>query len=160
MTKRLKIYKQNDMVEKARGGRMFRGLSVLLQITAFERSQWNLTDLSQIVLHLTRAGLVEFLAGRRVGSSPSSGKEVVGSQSHEHMQTSSAGTGTGVMAYIRCVITDGGAAQCTESFCPQEIFFSFFFYYSYVHTRLGSFLPLAPTPSLTTHSTPSLFSKG
>jgi hypothetical protein len=32
----------------------------------------------------------------------------------------------------------------------------FFFYYSYVHTRLGSFLPPAPTPSLTTHSTPSL----
>jgi hypothetical protein len=34
-------------------------------------------------------------------------------------------------------------------------FFSFFFYYSYVHTRIGSFLPTAPTPSLTTHSTPS-----
>jgi hypothetical protein len=31
-------------------------------------------------------------------------------------------------------------------------FFSFFFYYSYVHTRIGSFLPTAPTPSLTTHS--------
>jgi hypothetical protein len=30
------------------------------------------------------------------------------------------------------------------------------FYYSYVHTRLGSFLPPAPTPSLTTHSAPSL----
>jgi hypothetical protein len=36
------------------------------------------------------------------------------------------------------------------------LFFSFFFYYSYVHTRLGSFLPPAPTPSLTTHSAPSL----
>jgi hypothetical protein len=36
-------------------------------------------------------------------------------------------------------------------------FFSFFFYYSYVHTRLGSFLPPAPTPSLTTHSTPSRY---
>jgi hypothetical protein len=35
-------------------------------------------------------------------------------------------------------------------------FFFFFFYYSYVHTGLGSFLPPAPTPSLTTHSTPSL----
>jgi hypothetical protein len=36
-------------------------------------------------------------------------------------------------------------------------FFSFyFFYYSYVHTRLGSFLPPAPTPSHTTHSAPSL----
>jgi hypothetical protein len=35
------------------------------------------------------------------------------------------------------------------------LFISFFFYYSYVHTRLGSFLPPAPTPSLTTHSTPS-----
>jgi hypothetical protein len=33
-------------------------------------------------------------------------------------------------------------------------FFSFFFYYSYVHTRLGSFLPPAPTRSLTTHFTP------
>jgi hypothetical protein len=30
----------------------------------------------------------------------------------------------------------------------------FFFYYSYVHTRLGSFLPPAPTPSLTTHPPP------
>jgi hypothetical protein len=28
------------------------------------------------------------------------------------------------------------------------------FYYPYVHTRLGSFLPPAPTPSLTTHSAP------
>jgi hypothetical protein len=39
-------------------------------------------------------------------------------------------------------------------------FFKFFlfllFYYSYVHTKLGSFLPPAPTPSLTTHTTPSL----
>jgi hypothetical protein len=34
-------------------------------------------------------------------------------------------------------------------------FFSFFFYYSYVHTRLGLFLPPDPTPSLITHSTPS-----
>jgi hypothetical protein len=30
------------------------------------------------------------------------------------------------------------------------------FYYSYVHTMLGSFLPPAPAPSLTIHSTPSL----
>jgi hypothetical protein len=37
----------------------------------------------------------------------------------------------------------------------KNFFFSFFFYYSYVHTRLGSFLPPAPTPSLTTHSSPS-----
>jgi hypothetical protein len=28
----------------------------------------------------------------------------------------------------------------------SSFFFSFFFYYSYVHTRLGSFLPPAPTP--------------
>jgi hypothetical protein len=37
-------------------------------------------------------------------------------------------------------------------------FFSFFllFYYSYVHTRLGSFLPPGPPPSLTTHSAPFL----
>jgi hypothetical protein len=33
---------------------------------------------------------------------------------------------------------------------------SFFFYYLYMHTRLGSFLPPAPTPSLTTHSAPPL----
>jgi hypothetical protein len=32
------------------------------------------------------------------------------------------------------------------------------FYYSYVHTMLGSFLPPDPTPSLTTHYTPSLSS--
>jgi hypothetical protein len=37
-------------------------------------------------------------------------------------------------------------------------FFSFFFYYLYVHTRLGSFLAPAPTPSLTTHSALSLSS--
>jgi hypothetical protein len=30
------------------------------------------------------------------------------------------------------------------------------FYYSYVHTTLGSFLPPALTPSLATHSVPSL----
>jgi hypothetical protein len=35
-----------------------------------------------------------------------------------------------------------------------ELFF--FFYYSYVHTKLGSFLLPAPTPSLTTPSTSSL----
>jgi hypothetical protein len=35
-----------------------------------------------------------------------------------------------------------------------ETMLVFFFYYSYVHTKLGSFLPPAPTPSLTTHSTP------
>jgi hypothetical protein len=32
----------------------------------------------------------------------------------------------------------------------------FFFFYSYVHTRLGSFLPTVPTPALTTHSAPPL----
>jgi hypothetical protein len=36
-----------------------------------------------------------------------------------------------------------------------KIFFSFFFYYSYVHTRLGSFLPPAPIPSLSPPSIPS-----
>jgi hypothetical protein len=39
-------------------------------------------------------------------------------------------------------------------FLPQ--IFILFFYYSYVHTILGSFLPSAPTPSLTTYLTPSL----
>jgi hypothetical protein len=33
----------------------------------------------------------------------------------------------------------------------NSLFFNFF-YYSYVHTRLGSFLLPAPTPSLTTQS--------
>jgi hypothetical protein len=41
-------------------------------------------------------------------------------------------------------------------FFPYIIFIFFPFYYSYVHTRLGSFLPPAPTPSLTTHFAPSL----
>jgi hypothetical protein len=38
----------------------------------------------------------------------------------------------------------------------QCLVFLLLFYYSYVHTRLGSFLPPAPTPSLTTHSASSL----
>jgi hypothetical protein len=38
------------------------------------------------------------------------------------------------------------------------LYFFKFFNYSYVHTMLGSFLPPAPTPSLTTHSAPSLSS--
>jgi hypothetical protein len=44
---------------------------------------------------------------------------------------------------------------CNCGIVCSILFFSFFFYYSYVHTRLGSFLPPATTPSLTTHSTPS-----
>jgi hypothetical protein len=36
-------------------------------------------------------------------------------------------------------------------------FLFFFFYYSYMHTRLGSFLPTASATSLTTHSTLSLY---
>jgi hypothetical protein len=50
-------------------------------------------------------------------------------------------------------------AGISQAFClAGGIFFLFFvlFYYSYVHTRLESFLTHAPTPSLTTHSTPSL----
>jgi hypothetical protein len=35
-------------------------------------------------------------------------------------------------------------------------YFVLLFYCSYVHTRLGSFLPPASIPSLTTHSAPSL----
>jgi hypothetical protein len=31
---------------------------------------------------------------------------------------------------------------------PKSDILFFFFYYSYVHTRLGSFLPPTPTPSL------------
>jgi hypothetical protein len=38
----------------------------------------------------------------------------------------------------------------------QILVLIFLFYYSYVHTRLASFLPPAPTPSLTTHSALSL----
>jgi hypothetical protein len=37
-----------------------------------------------------------------------------------------------------------------------SLFFLLLFYYSYMHTRLGSFLPPAPTHSLTTLSVPSL----
>jgi hypothetical protein len=37
-----------------------------------------------------------------------------------------------------------------------QVFLFLLFYYSYVHTMLGSFLPPAPTPFLTTHSAPSL----
>jgi hypothetical protein len=51
-----------------------------------------------------------------------------------------------------CLQTRNKLNSIKESF----LFFSFFFYYSYVHTRLGSFLPPASTPSLTTHSAPSL----
>jgi hypothetical protein len=36
------------------------------------------------------------------------------------------------------------------------VFFFYCLYYSYVHTMLGSFLPPASTPSLTTHSAPFL----
>jgi hypothetical protein len=35
---------------------------------------------------------------------------------------------------------------CCCCCCHRFFFFSFFFYYSYVHTRIGSFLPTAPTP--------------
>jgi hypothetical protein len=37
--------------------------------------------------------------------------------------------------------------ETTELSNTKQFFFSFFFYDSYVHTRLGSFLPPAPTPS-------------
>jgi hypothetical protein len=37
-------------------------------------------------------------------------------------------------------------------------FFFIYFYNSYVPTTLGSFLPAAPTPSITTHSAHSLSS--
>jgi hypothetical protein len=63
-------------------------------------------------------------------------------------------------------ITNTKGEKTTNTMEIQEIirdyiFFLFFllFYYSYVHTRLGSFLPPAPTPSLTTHSVPSLSPK-
>jgi hypothetical protein len=39
---------------------------------------------------------------------------------------------------------------------PHSLFCFFIVLLFIVHTRLGSFLPPAPTPSLTTHSTPSL----
>jgi hypothetical protein len=38
----------------------------------------------------------------------------------------------------------------------KNVTLKFFFYYSYVHTMLGSFLPPAPPRSLTTHPIPSL----
>jgi hypothetical protein len=43
--------------------------------------------------------------------------------------------------------------HATYSQDTNFFFFSFFFYYSYVHTRLGSFLPTAPTPSLSPPNT-------
>jgi hypothetical protein len=52
------------------------------------------------------------------------------------------------------------AIDFVKILCLTNIFttYSFFYYYySYVHTRLGSFLSPAPAPSLTTHSAPSLF---
>jgi hypothetical protein len=56
-------------------------------------------------------------------------------------------------------VIDGltGATTTTSFFLLRWVFIYFLlFYYSYVHTRLGSFLPPAHTPSLTTHSTSSL----
>jgi hypothetical protein len=60
------------------------------------------------------------------------------------------------MAYLRVLL------QVIVVF-PWSVFFTLFIYfyfllfsYSYVHTRLGSFHLPAPTPSLTTHSIPSL----
>jgi hypothetical protein len=55
-------------------------------------------------------------------------------------------TGTASLKIIIVFFSFGGAG----------VFFFLLFYYSYVHTRLGSFLPPVPTPSLTTHSAPSL----
>jgi hypothetical protein len=62
-----------------------------------------------------------------------------------------------VILLKQCIITWALMAP-HSSYSQSHIFFVFFllFYYSYVHTRLGSFLPPAPTRSLTTHSTPSL----
>jgi hypothetical protein len=39
-----------------------------------------------------------------------------------------------------------------------DFFYFILFYYSYVHTRLGCFVGVCPTPSLTTHSGDSLMS--
>jgi hypothetical protein len=62
-----------------------------------------------------------------------------------------------------CLFTAHMGSGSSPLFCgvclPQPLFFLFYFilfYYSYVHTKLGSFLPPACTPSLTTHSAPSL----
>jgi hypothetical protein len=43
--------------------------------------------------------------------------------------------------------------RCFYAYPSRSIIFYLFllFYYSYVHTRLGSFLPPAPTPSLSPH---------
>jgi hypothetical protein len=58
------------------------------------------------------------------------------------------------LSEVTCRLKEGGTGR-TRGLSLLCLFF-FFFYYSFVHTRLGSFLPPAPTPSLTTHSTPSL----
>jgi hypothetical protein len=39
-----------------------------------------------------------------------------------------------------------------EYLCGLKTGIDFFFFYSYVHTMLGSFLPPTPIPSFTTHS--------
>jgi hypothetical protein len=44
-------------------------------------------------------------------------------------------------------------AEFSDSWMVQFFKKFLLFYYSYVHTMLGLFLPPAPTPSLTTHST-------
>jgi hypothetical protein len=53
-------------------------------------------------------------------------------------------------------LSETNSSLTEKQCCICTTFFFFSFYYSYVHTRLGSFLPPAPTPSLTTHSAPSL----
>jgi hypothetical protein len=42
------------------------------------------------------------------------------------------------------------------SFQDRVFYLFIYLFYSYVHTVLESFLPPAPTPSLTTHPIPSL----
>jgi hypothetical protein len=81
---------------------------------------------------------------------------------HEFSPKSQATAGYGGMSSETDTCWAGKETQIKKKQMVNLFFFSLFsslfiyflFYYSYVHTRLGSFLPPAPTPSLTTHSLP------
>lgn len=62
----------NNMIEKTGRSSIFKRFSALFQITAFERSQWNLTDLSQILTHHIACRTGWSSSWKRAGSSSSS----------------------------------------------------------------------------------------
>lgn len=62
----------NDMIEKTGGSSIFKRLSTLFQIIAFERSQWNLTGSSQILMHHIACRTGWSSSWKRAGSTSSS----------------------------------------------------------------------------------------